>query len=356
MTSILATGPSLPQHYYTQEEIQRALVELWSGGAGSLEMAAVEHFFRAVGVRGRHLAMPKEAYAHAPGLAARNRAWIETALELGQSAVSKALERAELEASDLNLLMTTTVTGISVPAIDVALMNRLGLSPNTKRVPLFGLGCVAGAAGIARVHDYLAGHPRETAALLSVELCSLTLQCGDTSTANIVASSLFGDGAAAVVFAGADHPASQRARGPRVLGSRSVLFPNSERVMGWDVIDAGFKIVLSNRVPYYARHEMPKLIADFLSEWQLGCQDIDVWLAHPGGPAVIRGMEEGLELCEGALDLSREVLARTGNLSSATVLVMLDQVLSEEAPPPGSYGLLCAMGPGFCAELVLLKW
>src|SRR5690606_29128032 len=146
------------------------------------------------------------------------------------------------EASDVSLLATTTVTGIAVPSIDARLMNRLPFAPTLKRLPLFGLGCVGGAAGLARVSEYLRGHPREAAILLSVELCSLTFQLEDVSVANLVSTGLFGDGAAAVLLVGAHHPLADRTPRPTVLASRSAFFPDTERVMGWDVVDAGFKV------------------------------------------------------------------------------------------------------------------
>ena len=173
-------------------------------------------------------------------------------------------------------------------------MNRLEFSPSTKRLPLFGLGCVAGAASIARLSDYLKAYPKRAAVLLSVELCSLTFQVDDLSTANVIACGLFGDGAAAVLLVGDEHPACNGH--PRVVDTRSVLFPHTERVMGWDVVDTGFRIVLDTSVPELARTALPRAVHEFLREHELSVGAIDPWLAHPGGPAVIDGMERGLEL------------------------------------------------------------
>ena len=248
-------------------------------------------------------------------------------------------------------------------------MNWIDFAPSLKRVPLFGLGCLAGAAGIARLHDYLEGHPTEAGILLSVELCSLTLQREDLSIPNIISSGLFGDGAAAVLMTGRDHPLAQHgaadnqhiagvpvSRLPRVLDSRSIFFPDSERVMGWDIVNTGFKIVLSSDVAPYARDHLRPGVETFLQEHGLTLADIKTWVAHPGGPKVIEGMAEGLGLPNDAFALSLESLAQVGNLSSSSVLFVLRETLRQKEPAPGSYGILLAMGPAFSAELVLLQW
>jgi alkylresorcinol/alkylpyrone synthase len=245
------------------------------------------------------------------------------------------------------------VTGIAVPSLDARLMNVLPFPSDLKRVPLFGLGCLAGAAGMSRVADYLKGHPTEAAILLSVELCSLTLQKDDLSVANIVSSGLFGDGAAAVLMVGERHPRVADGM-PRVVDSRSVFFPNTERVMGWDVVDSGFKIVLSPEVPAFAKALRPH-VDGFLRDHCLSIADVSTWVAHPGGPKVIDEMEKGLSLKKGTLDLSRRSLARIGNVSSSSVLFILQETLLERKPA-GSYGVMLAMGPAFCAELLLLQW
>jgi alkylresorcinol/alkylpyrone synthase len=233
-------------------------------------------------------------------------------------------------------------------------MNRIPFSVNLKRAPLFGLGCLGGVAGIARVTDYLRGHSAEAAILLSIELCSLTLQPQDLSIANIISSGLFGDGAAAVLLVGVDHPLA-RAGQPQVIDSRSFFFANTERVMGWDVTDTGFKVVLSADVPDIARTQLRPAIEAFLADRGLGMGDIAHWIAHPGGPKVIQSMEEGLGLNGDTFRLSRESLARVGNVSSASVLFVLAETLATRQAP-GTYGLMLAMGPAFCAELVLLRW
>jgi alkylresorcinol/alkylpyrone synthase len=244
------------------------------------------------------------------------------------------------------------VTGLATPSIDARLGNRLALRSDFKRTPIFGLGCVAGAAGLARAADYLRGFPGHVAVLLSVELCSLTLQRDDLSIANIIASGLFGDGASAVVLAGAERGGP----GPRVVGNRSVFYPDTERIMGWDVTDGGFKVVLSPKVPSLVKERVRKDVDGFLAEHGLKRSDIRHWVVHTGGPKVLRAFEEALELESEALARSWSSLSQVGNLSSSSVLFVLSDVLETANANEGDFGLVMAMGPGFCSELVLLRW
>jgi alkylresorcinol/alkylpyrone synthase len=244
------------------------------------------------------------------------------------------------------------VTGISSPSIDALLINRMGLCRNIRRVPIFGLGCVAGAAAISRAADYVRAYPDQAALVLSVELCSLTLQREDVSMANLISAGLFGDGAAAVVVAGADCGLS----GPSILATRSVFYPNTEEMMGWDVSEKGFRIVLSREIPDLVRKNLARDLDNFLAERGLTRADIGSWALHTGGPKILEATAEALGLKNGELDVSWQCLRRTGNLSSASVLVVLEEVMKNRRPEPGTLGLLAAMGPGFCSEFVLLEW
>jgi alkylresorcinol/alkylpyrone synthase len=347
---IAAVGSALPPNYYDQETLLAALRQRWSDHYFNLER--LERLHRNVLVGGRHLALPLEEYDNLTTWGKANDAWIRVAQEVGEAAVLDALKRAGLSPSEVDALIFVTVTGVATPSIDARLMNRLGLPPRVKRMPIFGLGCVAGAAGIARAADYVRGYPDHVAVLLSVELCSLTLQPEDLSIPNLIASGLFGDGAAAVVVTGENRPA----QGPRVVATRSVFYPDSERVMGWDISETGFKIVLSSDVPVVAREKLRPDVDAFLAEHGLTREDISSWVCHPGGPKVLEAMQESLELPPGALDVTWRSLREVGNLSSTSVLLVLAETLENHRPAPGSYGMLVAMGPGFCSELVLLQW
>lgn len=341
---------AVPDHHASQDELIAAFREQWA--RDHFNPDRLEQLHRAVGVEGRHLALPLDQYLGLTSFAARNDAWIGAAVELGERTVRAALATARLEPTDIDHFFFVTVTGLATPSIDARLINRLGMRPDVKRTPIFGLGCVAGAAGIARASDYLRAFPTHRALLLSVELCSLTLQREDVSVSNIIASGLFGDGAAAVVLCGA----ARSEIGPDVLATRSVFYPGTERTMGWDMVDGGFKLVLSAKVPDLVTTHIRANVDDFLAAHELDRKCITHWIAHTGGPKVLKAFESALELPQHALARSWQSLREVGNLSSASVLHVLSDLLEAQEAKPGQYGLLMAMGPGFCAELVLLRW
>ena len=381
MSHIAAVSGVLPPHRYPQAELTRMFADVVDDPERTLNRGVLHRLHANTGVEFRHLAIPLQQYAELAGFTQANDLFIATAVDLGAQAVRDALEQAGLTPRDVDLFVSTTVTGLAVPSLDARIAGRLGMRTDVKRVPIVGLGCVAGAAGIARVHDYLLGHPHDVGVLLAVELCSLTVQRDDTSVANLIASGLFGDGAAAVVVTGAARAAST-ATAPtptahtntaptahtntvptpmattspvEVLASRSRLYPDTERAMGWDVGASGLRIVLGVEVPLLVRDHVRADVDGFLAAHGLRRQDIGWWVAHPGGPKVLEAMAGALGVERDALALTWDSLARIGNLSSASVLHVLADTLRVRPPAPGSYGVLLAMGPGFCLELVLLR-
>lgn len=344
---------ALPEHCYEQARITEMITDLVLPPGAS--PALLRRLHGNAGVAQRHLVLPLEEYASLDGFGAANDVFISAGLDLGAQAITDALQAAGLSAQDIDLIVATSVTGIAAPSLDARLVSRLGLRPDVRRIPIFGLGCVAGAAGVARVHDHLLGHPDHVAVLLAVELCSLTVQRDDPSTANLVASGLFGDGAAAVVMTGAARARSLRAR-PEVVNTRSRFYPGTERVMGWDIGSSGFRIVLDASVADVVGEHLAEDMKAFLAAADLDIPDIARWIAHPGGPKVLLAVQQALALPENALQHAWNSLASVGNLSSASVLHVLAATLDDPAPKPGSHGVLLAMGPGFCAELVLLRW
>jgi alkylresorcinol/alkylpyrone synthase len=351
VTTVAAVHGVLPPNRYEQAELTAAFARLCLPEGQHALLARLHDNAK---VATRHLALPIEDYAGLDDFTASNDAFIGVAVDLGAQAVAGAVADAGLDVADVDVIMSTTVTGIAVPSLDARIAARLGLRPDVKRIPLMGLGCVAGAAGVARLHDHLLGWPDQIGVLVSVELCSLTVQRGDPSAANMVATGLFGDGAAAVVLTGRDR--AETRSGPRVIATRSHLYPNTERAMGWDVGATGLKVVLGVEVPELVEKHLGDDVRGLLADHGLCVEDVAVWVSHPGGPKVIEAIESELGLLDGQLDVTWRSLQEVGNLSSASVLHVLRDTLAERDPTPGSWGLLMAMGPGFCSELVLLRW
>jgi alkylresorcinol/alkylpyrone synthase len=347
---IVSAASAFPKHYYSQEMLFAALQQYW--GDQLVNPEVLRRLHKNVGVEGRFLSLPIDAYPKLRGWGEANDHWIRTAQELGQCAISRVMTAAGLDVRDIGALLFTSVTGISSPSIDARLINRMGLSPNIRRTPIFGLGCVAGAAGIARAADYVWAYPDQVAVILSVELCSLTLQREDMSMANLICSGLFGDGAAAVLVAGNECGLS----GPKILDTRSVFYPETEQMMGWAVSENGFRIVLSPGVPNLIQRQLGSDVDRFFTDLGHVREDVGSWVLHTGGPKVLQATEAALGLENGELAASWDCLRRTGNLSSASVLVVLEEVMKNRRPASGTLGLLAAMGPGFCTELVALAW
>lgn len=357
MSRVVAVEPVLPEHVYAQETITAALGPLVAPDPA--RAALLRRLHASTEVRSRHLVLPLEEYAGLHSLGASNAVFIREGTRLVEQACRRALTAAGLEPGDVDHVFATSVTGVAAPSLDVLLAERLGLRSDVRRTPSFGLGCAGGAGGLARVHDHLLGRPREVSLLMSVELCSLTLQHGDDSTANMVASGLFGDGAAAAVVVGARHPLAHPVAGHRrtaeVVDTRSVLYPGTTAELGWEVRDTGFAIVLSARLPDLLRAHLLPDVKGLLAEHYLTPAEVPTWVVHAGGPRVIDAVRDAVGLSEDDVRESRASLAEVGNLSSASVLDVLARTLARSDAPPGSPAVLMAFGPGVSCELVLLR-
>lgn len=347
---IIGTATAYPPHRFSQQEIVEALKDFW--GENFDKSSLLERLHNRTGVDNRYFSRPLDEYRALDTWGKANDVWIEVAEELGERAIDCALKCAGLTRERINAIFFVSVTGVCSPSIDARLVNRMGLSRNIKRTPIFGLGCVAGAAGLARAADYVRAYPDQVAVLLAVELCSLTWQRDDFSVASLISAGLFGDGAAAVLVAGENVPLP----GPRIVASHQVFYPNTHDVMGWKISEKGFNIVLSPDVPTVVRENLGRDVDGFLAQQGLTREDIGSWIMHTGGPKVLEATADALNLKDGELDVSWEALRSVGNLSSASVLVVLDEVMKHQRPAPGTRSILAAMGPGFCAEILLLEW
>lgn len=343
MTRIAVVAPALPEYSYSQAEITAAIAPMLAPLAKNRPV--VERMYTSSTVQRRYSAVPLERIGEFESFTESNAAWVEAAADLGERAVREALEAIGLAASDVDLLLFTSVTGVSAPSVDGVIAERLGMRSDVRRWPSFGLGCVAGAAGLARVHDYLLSRPTGVAVLLAVEFCSLTLQRGDQSMANFVASGLFGDGAAAVVLLGDDHP---KATGPRITATRSALVPETGSVLGFNLGSTGFEILLTAEVAGVIEGAFPAEVKAVLDGRSL---DELAMIAHPGGPRILEAFASALDLPRERFARSWDSLAAKGNMSSASVLHVLADTLAA-----GEHdALLFAVGPGVTAEFVVME-
>ncbi len=348
-------GCAFPRNYLPQSEIiqllSKHLCENWE--EGDVARRRLFNLLRTAQVEGRYLALSVPEYLELTSFAKANDTWVKVGIELAQSAARSALSNCNISPRKIDHVFFVTTTGIATPSLDARLVNRLGLRPDVKRTPIFGLGCAAGAAAVARAADYLKAYPEEIALVVSVEVCSLTLQRSDASMANLIAATLFGDGAASVVIFGA---ARREHQGAAIVGSGSAFFHDTERAMGWDIVDSGFKVILSSEIPYLVRDRLRPEVDFFLTRFGLTRRSIRHWIVHPGGPRILEAVCDALEVNASAVERSWRVLRKVGNISSASVLLVLGDLLQSGEAATGDYGVMVAMGPGFCAELLLLKW
>lgn len=349
MPRIVSISTAVPPYRYSQTELKHHYARLHREHAETLAALSI---FDHAGVEYRHLSFPVEYYLAGPSYEQRNNDFIRRALQLSEQAIRSCLRQADVAPEHVSQIISVTTTGLATPSLEAMLVERIPLSRQVQRTPLFGVGCAGGAVGLARASQLLCSSPKDFAILLSVELCAQTFIATDQSKLGVVAASLFGDGAAAALLAG---DSCQR-DGPLCVGSQSVLFSNSHDIMGWRFTGDGMQLVLSPRLPALVKRTMPPVIHEFLSTHGLSLTDIRFWIFHPGSRKVLDAYEESLELHPHHLHWSRHFLSRYANLSSASVLFILHDVMRHGRPQRGDYGLVVAVGPGFSAELILLQW
>ncbi|MFQ5505329.1 MAG: type III polyketide synthase [Planctomycetota bacterium] len=334
---------------YDQVRVKRA-VEVWLQGSDRILERVVPAFDSTL-VRQRSSVEPIEYVFSRRGLEDSNDRYKKHAVELACQAARGCLEQASVEPAAVDYFISTSCTGFMIPSLDAVVAERLGMKPGMRHLPITEQGCAAGAVALSQARDHLAAHPGHEVLVVAVELPSLTFQPDDRSATNVVASALFGDGAAAVLLDGERLPGL-----PWIVRSASHRFEDSLEWMGFDLRDSGLHIVLSPGIPDRIREQVGPLVAGFLADSGLTLEDVDHFLLHPGGRKVLEAFEESLGLAGDALRVSRDVLREQGNLSSATVLYILKEFLDRRLGRPGEKGLMIAFGPGFSAEMLLLEW
>ena len=345
---ILSVATALPPYRIGQGEVKEFARGMFSGAYGDFERLL--KIFDSTNIDGRYFCVPAVWFERDRGFTEKNALYVEHALDLSEKAARRALNRAGAEPEDVGAIFFVSTTGLSTPSLDSKLIFRLGLSEHTRRVPIWGLGCAAGVAGLARTADHARAYPGELALLVGVELCGLTFQRGDLSKANLISTSLFADGAAAaLVGSGVD------AVGPELIGSHSTTWPDTEDIMGWDLVETGFKVRISRSIPTLVRRRMTENLLAACASAGISPEDIEHFLIHPGGTKVLDALEEVLGLEPGDLTLPREVLRECGNMSSVTVMFVLERFLGSREFAPGEHGLISALGPGFSAEHVFFR-
>jgi alkylresorcinol/alkylpyrone synthase len=353
----LATA--LPPHTVSQSRCREFAGALF-GSAFAAEGNRLLAVFDSVGVEQRHISMPLEWFSRPHDLGEANDVYIERALELCERSAAAALENAALAPLDVDHVVVVSSTGIATPSLDARLANRLPLRGDVRRTPLWGLGCAGGAAGLSRARDFALADPSSCVLLITVELCSLTFQHGDLTRQNLVAASLFSDGAAAAVVLGARSTLQARSapgasRPIELVASRSRLWPETLDIMGWNVDRQGLHVVFSRDIPTVVREWVRPELERFLADHGLSLDSLDHVVAHPGGPKVLAAYAESLGLSQDAFRHAYAVLRECGNMSSPTCLFVLKRALEHGDIGAGDSAVLAALGPGFSSELVLMR-
>jgi alkylresorcinol/alkylpyrone synthase len=352
---ILAVATATPRHCYRQEEVRAFAARLFSGLLK--EESRLLEVFDHGEIETRRSCVPIEWVQEAHTFAERNARYVEEAVDLGSEVARRVLERARLEATDIDHILFISSTGISTPSIDALIANRIGLRGDVRRTPVWGLGCAGGAAGLSRARDFALADPGARVLVIALELCSLTFLTGDVSKRNLVALSLFGDGAAAVVVAG--NSVVQRARaGERALSlcaSHSTLWKDTVDVMGWELEENGLRVVFSRSIPHIIMEHVRPSLEGFLATQGLDLAGVRHVIAHPGGIKVLRAYKDALDLSDAALEHPRAILRGYGNMSSPSCLFVLERFLASGDIAEGDHGVVMALGPGFSSEYVLVR-
>jgi alkylresorcinol/alkylpyrone synthase len=346
---ILSVGTALPTHRIEQHNIREFVRTFFASSFRDIDRLVT--IFENSQIKTRAFCTDLSWFQSPKSFSEKNALYVQHASSLSETAAREALNKANLKPSQIDAILFISTTGLSTPSLDTVLIKRLGLSPHVARMPLWGLGCAGGAAGLARASEYARAFPGKRVLLVAVELCSLTFQHNDRSKSNLVATSLFADGAAAVIVSTEGH-----SRNPELIGSYSTLIPDSEDVMGWDIVDSGLKVRFAKSVPDLVRSLMRQNLCEAAKQSGVKLEQIKHFVTHPGGLKVLQAYQESLNLEPDALKDARNVLETCGNMSSVSVLFVLEKFMQRlSSVTPGEYGAISAMGPGFSAEHVIFR-
>jgi alkylresorcinol/alkylpyrone synthase len=358
MPYVLSVATATPEFEYTQQETQAFVQSFFKAHVPHLDRLL--QVFDHGQIERRYLSAPLEWFEEKPSFQERNKKYIETAVRLGSEVIEKCLESADfltrsIKKEEIDAIIFVSTTGLSTPSIDVRLINKLGFRSNIKRIPLWGLGCAGGTAGLARANEYCRANPEETVLLICLECCSLAFQSHNHSKSQLIGTSLFADGAACVCVIGDQSPLMRTHRKPVKLSlgqSTSLLLPDSEEVMGWDVKDDGLHVVFSKSIPDLVRTWLKGAV----EEWSGKSPGFPGYIiAHPGGKKVLDALEDAFQLLPEQLGASRAILNSYGNMSSPTVLFVLEKIMVMHNEKE-TEGIMLSMGPGFCAECLNVAW
>lgn len=347
-----------PPYSYSQEDAALLLKNLFTDHYTDLDRML--RVFETGDIESRQFCVPIEWFEHPHDLEERNRLYIEFATSYGAAAVEACLNNSQflekpIHPSEIDGIFFISSTGFSTPSIDARILNQLPFSDYVKRIPIWGLGCAGAASGLSRAFEFCLAYPKAKVLVLCVELCSLTFQPNDYTKSNLIGASLFADGVACALVCGDEVEVASREPRPSFVATASKTMDNSEDVMGWNMKNDGLHVVFSKSIPSIIEKWLEPFVTGFLTEHQLSAQHIDHFIAHPGGKKVLAAYEKALGFDSTQTDVSRNVLKHHGNMSSPTVLYVLEEFMKQKKSV-GDVGLLTAMGPGFSGELVLLKW
>jgi alkylresorcinol/alkylpyrone synthase len=353
VATLVAIERFVPPYRYTQEEVSTYVEEWLADDAAARRLLSV---YAAAGVATRGSVVPIDEVFHPASFEEQNDRYREVQIQTGIRLARSVLTRAEISAADVGLIVSVSCTGFMIPAVEAYVADELGMGPRLVRIPITEAGCAGGVVALARARDYLVAHPSEVALILGIELASLTFQRWDRSATNVVSTALFGDGGAALVLVGHDHPRSRARALARLTAAGSIFFPGTTHLMGFHLRNRGLQIVLDRALAPFVRREVAGAVGAFLEASAVSRQEVTRFVLHPGGRRVIEVMAERLCLSQDDLAATQRVLAQHGNMSSVTVLFVLDEILRSGGVRCGEKGLVAAFGPGFGAEFALLEF